>query len=123
MELYGEVNLEVAAVVALRGVLLKADTASNPFDPHQPPLLMLHGEEDRSFPLPEVEAVFRLARDAGTPVWLYTSPRHGHDLGGPGLLELKVEGQESVLERVDAFLDAAFKGELLPGASARGRLG
>ncbi|HSR40943.1 MAG TPA: alpha/beta hydrolase, partial [Longimicrobiales bacterium] len=122
MELYGEGNLEVAAVIDLRGLLLRAEGAGNPFRPDDPPLLMLHGEEDRSFRLPEVEAFFQLARDAGAPVQLYTSPEHGHELGGPGLLALRVDGKETVLDRIDAFLEAAFRGEGMPGGSLRGRL-
>lgn len=122
MELYGEATLDVAGVIDLRGMLLRPDTTVNPFEPDDPPLLMLHGELDRAFPLPEVETVFGLAREAGTRVALYTSPEHGHELGGRELLELRVDGGETVLDRMDGFLEACFEGEAATGASRRGQL-
>lgn len=119
MELYGEEDLDVAGVIDLRGFLLRADTAGNPFDPDEPPLLMLHGEDDESVPLRDAEEVFRLAREAGTPVELYTSEWHGHDLQGTGLLPLRVSPGETVLDHIDAFLEAAFAGESLTSESLR----
>ncbi|MGD2070277.1 MAG: alpha/beta hydrolase fold domain-containing protein [Gemmatimonadota bacterium] len=122
MELYGEENLDVAGVIELRGTLLRPDTTVNPFDADDPPLLMLHGERDRGFPLPEIEAVFRAAREAGTPVQLLSSPEHGHDLGGRALLDLRVDGGRSVVDHIDAFLRAAFAGAPWPEGPERGRL-
>ena len=121
MELYGEEPLEVAGVIELRAVLLKADTADNPFEPDEPPLLMFHGEQDRSFALSEAEAVFRLAGEGGTPVEFHTAPDRGHELGTRGLLALRTQDGGTVLDRIDAFLEAAFAGEgaVRPGARSR----
>lgn len=123
LDSYGGERLDVAGVIALRGFLFRADSTRDPFDPGAPPLLILHGARDRRVPLPEAEAVFRLAAEARTPVELYTSEAHGHDLGGPGLLALRIDGGSTVLDRIDAFLDEVFRGEARPGRSRRGRLG
>ena len=122
LDFYGEGVVDVAGVIDLRGSLLSADTAGNPFDADGPPLLMLHGASDRSVPLPDAEKVFQLAAEAGTPVELYVSDPHGHELGGRGLLELMVEGERTVLDHIDLFLEGIFAGEERPARPIRGRL-
>lgn len=129
MELYGAAPPDVACVIALRGLLLRPGSVENPFDEGDPPLMILHGEEDRRALLSDAEEVFRLAREAGAPVELYTAPEFGHELGGAALLGLRVDRRSAVLDRLDAFLEAAFAGEVAarslrrrlhpPGGSSR----
>lgn len=122
LHLYGREPLDVACVIDLRGLLLRPESAGNPFGHGAPPLLILHGEADRRIPPSEAEEVFHLAKEAGVPVELYTAPGYGHDLGGAALLHLKLDPETTVLDRIDAFLNAAFAGEPVPARSLRGRL-
>jgi acetyl esterase/lipase len=112
MEAYGAEDLDVAAVINLRGRLLAEESGSIPFGGSDPPLMILHGESDDRIYLAEAEAVFRLAREGGTHVEFYTAQGYGHDLGGIELLQLRVSEHENVLDRIDAFLQGAFSGEL-----------
>lgn len=119
---YGGEALDVAAVIDLRGLLIRPEEMGNPFRPEDPPLLILHGEDDRRVPLPDAEEVFALARAAGTSVGFYTAPGYGHDLGGAGLLALEVDDTRTVLDLMDGFLRAAFAPGGPAGDGLRGRL-
>lgn len=117
MDLYGAEDVDVAAVIDLRGLFLLPEGAPVPFDGDGPPLMILHGEDDQRVPLGDAEQVFQLAREGGTPVELHVAPGVGHELGGAGLLARRVDRERTVLDRIDAFLGAAFAGA--PDAATR----
>jgi acetyl esterase/lipase len=122
MDLFGAQDLQVAAVIDLRGLLLNPRDAPNPFEQRDAPLLILHGEGDQRVPLSDAETVFQLASEAGTPVEFYTAPGMGHELGGVELLDLRVEDGRTVLDKIDAFVESAFDGTIATQRTVRGRL-
>jgi acetyl esterase/lipase len=122
MDLYGAEDVDVAAVIDLRGLFLLPEGAPVPFDEDGPPLMILHGEDDQRVPLGDAEQVFRLAREGGTPVQLHVAPGVGHELGGAGLLARRLDRERTVLDQIDAFLGAAFAGTPDPVTSLRTRL-
>lgn len=121
MGAFGDMNLDVAAVIDLRALMLRDRSRGNPFEAQGPPLMILHGEDDQRVPLSDAEAVFDLAKQGGTAVEFYTVPGFGHELGGTTLLELRLSSRESVLDRMDGFLTGAFA-RTVPKRSIRGRL-
>lgn len=119
---YGGPEVDVACVVSLRGLLLRPVDGENPLARDDPPLLILHGEDDRRIPVTEAERLFRLARDAGLRSELHTAPGYGHELGGEALLALELDGAVTVLDRMVGFLGQAFSRSVGSGDNVRGRL-
>lgn len=119
---YDGPELDVACVISLRGLLLPPADGENPLARDDPPLLILHGEDDRRIPLAEAERIFHLARDAGLHAELHTAPGYGHDLGGEALLALELDGAVTVLDRMVGFLGQAFSRSVGSGDNVRGRL-
>ncbi|MGO8931298.1 MAG: alpha/beta hydrolase family protein [Limisphaerales bacterium] len=57
-------------------------------------LLLVHGERDEVFPLPEAQRVAACLRTNGVPVELKVLPGEGHGLGANRLLVLRVIGEQ-----------------------------
>ena len=121
MDDYGGDKPPVAAVIDLRGLLLRP-AGGNPIRAGDPPLMIIHGEADAAIPPSFAEAAFAAAQDARVNVEYLSARDYGHELGGAALLELEGDDGETVLNRVDDFLSSAFSGRRRSGASARIRL-
>lgn len=103
---------EISAVVAVRGSWLFAPPEeTRPVSPDGPPLFIVHGTEDPGLPMREAVRLFRAARAAGVPVEFHPLAGIDHDdreIGGRGMLGVRLDDGSFLADRLDRFLRAAF---------------
>jgi acetyl esterase/lipase len=104
---------EISAVVAVRGSWLFAPPEeADPVSPDGPPLFIVHGTEDPGLPMGEAVRLFRAARGAGVPVDFHPLTGVDHDdreIGGRGMLGVRLDDGSFLADRLDRFLRAAFE--------------
>jgi acetyl esterase/lipase len=122
MDEYGGSGARPHAVVALRGMLPTPGPDVDPLSAGDPPVLILHGEADERLPVSYAESLFEQARRADVHAELFTAPGAGHELGGRMLLGMHTQTDETVLDKIDAFLSMAFEDSIRSVPRLRGRL-
>ncbi|MFW6193783.1 MAG: DUF3500 domain-containing protein [Gemmatimonadota bacterium] len=111
----------LSAVVSVRGGLLDpaAGASVNPAD--APPLFIAHGTDDQRLRLSEALRLYETAKAADIPVELHPIEGAGHELGGSGMLRTRLQDGSRLVDRLDAFLRAAFENPTsLPSAACVG---
>lgn len=104
---------EISAVLAVRGSWLFAPREeTSPVAPEGPPLFMVHGTADRRVPFDEAVRLYRAARAVGVPVEFHPLAGIDHDdreIGGRGMLRVRLDDGSYLADRLDRFLRAAFE--------------
>lgn len=101
----------VSAVVSVRGnALFAPEEETDPVSPEGPPLFMVHGTTDATVPFEQAVRTFRAARAAGVPVEFHPLAGIDHDdreIGGRGMLGVRLDDGSFLADRLDRFLRAA----------------
>lgn len=101
----------VSAVLAVRGAqMFVPEGTPDPVSPG-PPLFIVHGTADQGIPIEAAVSTYRAVQAVGVPVEFHPLAGVDHDdreIGGDGMLQMRLDDGSLLVDRLDRFLRAAF---------------